>query len=154
MILFGCLTLNNIHQRRRVLPIIGENNRATRRTDSQLLRMLTAQVLCIVISTLLSSVERLYLSITENIVKDSIRVAQENLATQTVNAMTYFAHSTTFYLYTLTGAVFRKEVFKIFHRCFRQKHKNPVNISNDSNKRIILEKQQRNINATSDINKP
>lgn len=32
MLLFGCLTLNNIRQRRQVLPMINENNRITRRT--------------------------------------------------------------------------------------------------------------------------
>lgn len=117
MLLFGLLTLNNIRQHRRVAAAVGGNNRITRRTDAQLLRMLTAQVLFTIIYTLPFSIYRLYASFTTNVVKDPISVAQEALASQTANAISYFAHSSSFYLYTLTGAAFRKEFFKIIARC-------------------------------------
>ncbi|CAF1504498.1 unnamed protein product [Adineta steineri] len=116
MIFFGSLTLKNIRQRRLIHPVVGGNNRIGRRTDSQLLRMLTAQVFIIIISTLPYSICRLYVSFTANVSKDTLRIAQENLASQIVGVMRYFAHASSFYLYTLTGVVFRKELFKIITR--------------------------------------
>ncbi len=136
MLLFGFLTLNNIRQQRRVLPVIGEHTRITRRTDRQLLRMLAAQVLVIIISTLPLTIDRLYASFTESVVKDALRIAQENLASQIANTMAYFAHTCSFYLYTLTGRVFRKELFKIL-ACCSPHHLNPVRLFRDQRNQIL-----------------
>ena len=118
MLFFGLLTLKNIRGRRRVLPTIRENNQGGRRTNTQLLRMLAAQILLTVISTLPYSIYRLYASITANVVKDPLRIAEENFASQFANVISYFAHTSSFYLYTLTGTIFRKEFFKVIARCF------------------------------------
>ncbi|CAF3368538.1 unnamed protein product [Rotaria sp. Silwood1] len=125
MLLFGSLTLNNIRQRRRVLSLVGEGNRFIRRTDTHLLRMLAAQMLIIIISTLPHSIYRLYASFTSNMPRNSLRIAQENLIFQTVNTIAYFAHTSSFYLYTLTGDVFRKEVIKIVAGCLPH-HRNHI----------------------------
>ena len=118
MFLFGCLTLRNIHiNHRRIIPIARENHRMTRRTDCQLLRMLGAQVLMIMISTAPFSIYRLYASFTSNIVKSTIQITEENLINQIVNTIPYFAHSSSFYLYTLMGSRFRRDVIQIFARC-------------------------------------
>ncbi|CAF1088873.1 unnamed protein product [Adineta ricciae] len=108
MILFGMLTVRNIHQSRRIRSEV-----TSRRIDRQLACMLTAQVLAIVLSTLPFSVYRLYASFTASLPKDATRLAWENLAFKIANVLTYFAHSTSFYLYTLTGTIFRKELVKI-----------------------------------------
>jgi hypothetical protein len=120
MFLFGLLTLNNIRQHRRVIPGAAENNRIARRTDTQLLRMLSAQVLIIIIATLPLSIYQLYSSFTSSFTKSTLQIAQENLAARIVGTMTYFAHSTTFYLYTLTGTLFLKELVKIIRRCWHR----------------------------------
>jgi len=117
MLLFGSLTLNNIHRQRQVLPMIDTNNLANSHTNNQLLSMLITQILFIIILTLPYSINILYASFTTNVSKSTLRIAQENLATQTVNTMAYFAHTSSFYLYTLTATVFRKEVFKMIRRC-------------------------------------
>jgi hypothetical protein len=117
MLLFGFLTLGNLRQRRRILPTATGINQTARRTDVQLGRMLIAQVLVIVIATLPITVYQLYASLTANLTKSSVQVAQENLAYGIANALTYFAHSSGFYLYTLTGTIFRKEFLKIIRRC-------------------------------------
>jgi hypothetical protein len=135
MLLFGFLTLNNIRQQRRVLPVIGEHTRITRRTDRQLLRMLAAQVLVIIISTLPLTIDRLYASFTASVAKDALRIAQENLASQVANTMAYFAHICSFYLYTLTGRVFRKELFRIVAYCLPH-HPNPVRLFRDQRNQI------------------
>lgn len=139
MLLFDFLTLNNIRQQRQVIPMIGVRNRISRRTDRQLLRMLAAQVLVIIICTLPFSIYRLYSSFTGNIAKDTIRIGQENLISETANTMTYFAHSSSFYLYTLTGTIFRKEVFKIIPLGTRH-NQNLIRVSyNKKNKIIVLQ---------------
>ncbi|CAF1353336.1 unnamed protein product [Adineta steineri] len=135
-LLFGCLTVRNIHQGRQVVPVVvGENNRSARRSNSQLLRILIIQVIIIVIATLPYSLVRFYISITSNIVKDGVQIAKENLALQTFNSTTYFAHSSGFYLYTLLGSVFRKEVVKIITRHFPhfRRRRNQVSIANQNN---------------------
>jgi hypothetical protein len=126
MLLFGFLTLKNVRKRRQLAQTVREN-RAIRRTDSQLLRMLAAQVLVIIIATLPLCVNQLYISFTSSFTKSTLKIAQDNLASQITAIVTYFAHSSSFYLYTLSGTIFRKEVVKIFGRC-RPGHQNHVHI--------------------------
>ncbi|CAF0854542.1 unnamed protein product [Adineta steineri] len=128
MILFGFLTLNNIRQRRQAVARVTKNDRITRRTDSQLLSMLAAQVFVIVITTLPQSIIQLYVTFTANVVKDKLRLAQENLASKTLGGMTFFAHSSSFYFFTLSGTVFRKELQK-FLRQYIYPHQNRVHIN-------------------------
>ncbi|CAF1338804.1 unnamed protein product [Adineta steineri] len=123
MLVFGSLTLNNLRRHREVIPMVPRNNHTIRRTDAQLSRMLALQVLVIVISTLPFSIYRLYASFTVNITKDPLRLAIENLAFEIANMLTQFAHSTSFYLYTLTGTIFRKEFYKIIRR---HRHQNRI----------------------------
>jgi di/tricarboxylate transporter len=124
MLLFGFLTLKNVRQLRQLVQRAGENI-AIRRTDSQLLRMLAAQVLVIIIATLPFCVYQLYISFTSSFRKSTLKIAQDNLALQITAIVTYFAHTSSFYLYTLSGTIFRKEVVKIFGRC-RRRHQNRV----------------------------
>jgi hypothetical protein len=126
MILFGVLTLKNVRQRRQLVRRAGENT-AIRRTDTQLLRMLTAQVLVIIIATLPFSIIQLYSALTSSFTKSTLRIAQENLASQIIAIVTYFAHTSNFYLYTLSGTIFRKEVLKIFGGC-RHRPQNRVHV--------------------------
>ena len=120
MFIFGILTLINIRQQRRVAQTIGQINRNNSRTDNRLLRMLISQVLVIILSTLPFTIYQLYSALTVTIVKDSLRTSIENLTNGTTNVLTYFAHSTSFYMYTLTGTIFRKEFFKIIRKSFNQ----------------------------------
>ncbi|CAF0898296.1 unnamed protein product [Adineta steineri] len=117
MLLFGLLTLKNIRQHRQVVPTVAGTNQLVRRTDNQLLRMLIAQVLMVFISTLPYSIYLLYTGFTSNIQKDTLRITQENFAGRVTGSFINFAHTTSFYLYTLTGTVFRKEFHRIILRC-------------------------------------
>lgn len=62
--------------------------------------MLIAQVLLLVITT--------------------IRLVQERVVNQIAGGMTYFAHTNSFYLCTLTGSTFRKESIKLWSTCLPQ----------------------------------
>ncbi|CAF1307063.1 unnamed protein product [Adineta ricciae] len=119
MLTFGFLTIRNTQKCNHLVRRITAENIRTRRTNSQLLRMLTAQVLVIIIATLPFSIYQLYASFTSILVKDTLRIAQENLFARITGIMTYFAHSSSFYLYTLTGTIFRKEAKKIFRHASR-----------------------------------
>ncbi|CAF1246138.1 unnamed protein product [Adineta ricciae] len=119
MLLFGLLTLKNIRQQRFIIPAAIDHNQTIRRTDAQLLRMLLAQVIFIIIFTLPLSILQLYSSFTGNFSKTALQLAQESFAFRTASALTYFAHSSTFYMYTVTGTIFRTELFKIVRRCGR-----------------------------------
>ena len=148
MFFFGILTVKNIRRRRgQVLPTAGEGNRMGRRTNVQLLRMLTAQVLIIMVSILPFTIDRLYIVFTGNLTKSPLRLAQENLAFGIAIAVTYFAHTSTFYLYTLTGDAFRKELFKIIRPCFSYNRNVLRNTRNDkTNEEIALQiVQQMNV---------
>ncbi len=149
MLLFGLLTLNNLRQRRQIVPRASQGNQVVRRTDTQLLRMLTAQVLVIIICTLPFSIYRLYSTFTANLVKDTLRIAQENLAFQIVGAMTYFAHSSSFYLYTLTGTIFRKELIKITRRYWHPNRNSTLRAADEMYPMSVLQRnEQHNNNVT------
>ncbi|CAF1446844.1 unnamed protein product [Adineta ricciae] len=126
MLVFGILTVKNIRQNRRISPLLIRINRHIerhRRTDRQILRMLAVQVLVIIISTTPSCIVRLYSSFTESIIKDAYRIAQENLGTQIANSLSFFAYSSSFYLYTLTGSLFRKELIKTITHCLNYRQR-------------------------------
>jgi hypothetical protein len=146
MLLFGFLTLKNVRQRRQLVQRAGEN-RAIRRTDIQLLRMLAAQVVVIIIATLPFCVNQLYISFTSSFTKSTLRIAQDNLAGQITAIVTFFAHSSSFYLYTLVGTIFRKEVVKIFGRC-QPVHQNRVHITDGDHHPIPVLQMIRQITTT------
>ena len=147
MLLFGCLTMNNLRQRRQALPRARQTNQISRRTDTQLLRMLAAQVLVVAISLVPFCIYGLYTSFTANLDKDTLRLAQENLAFQIVSVMTYFSHSSSFYLYTLSGTIFRKELFKIIDLC-RHPNRNRVHIIHGEMHQMSIMRGNRQISVT------
>lgn len=119
--LFGSLTFVNIRrQRRRVGPMVSTTLASQEKKNNQLLRMLSVQVLAIVLATIFYPIYLTYLSVTSSDVKSIRQVAVERLINLLVNGLTYIAHASSFYLYTLTGTVFRKEVVKIFLFCIHR----------------------------------
>jgi hypothetical protein len=149
MFLFGILTLIHLRQQRQIAPRISKMNRNVRRTDIQLLRMLVGQVLVIIIATFPFTIYQLYTSLTLNLSKNTLRIALENLLGEIAGVLTYFAHSSSFYLYTLTGTVFRKELLKIFGCSHR--NRNRIHLTHRQIHPIsTLQKIQRTI-ATHDV---
>jgi uncharacterized membrane protein (UPF0182 family) len=146
MLLFGFLTLKNVRQRRQLVRRAGENT-GIRRTDTQLLRMLAAQVLVIIVATLPFCIDTLYTSFTSSFTKTTLKIAQDNLAGQITAIVTFFAHSSSFYLYTLAGTIFRKEVLKIFGRC-RPGYQNRVHTMDGSQQQISVLQTIRPITST------
>ena len=130
MLLFGILTVRNIHQHRSIIRThLDSNQHHNRRTDTQLLRMWTIQVLFIIVSTVQSSAIRLYWLFATTTTKNAFQTAQENLATQS----------------TLTSSLFRTELTKIVSRCFHCRP-NLIETSGTSQNQISLNpiNQKRN----------
>jgi hypothetical protein len=147
MFLFGFLTLIHLRQQRQAAQRIPETNQTVRRTDNQLLRMLITQVLVITIATLPFTIYQLYASFTTSLAKDTLRLALENLAGEAAGVLTYFAHSSSFYLYTLTGTVFRKELLKIIGRYWHP-NRNQVHIAHGEPYQMLVLQNNQRITAT------
>jgi len=103
MLLFGWLTIRNVRG--------GEHlRRATNAKDRQLTMMLLIQVLCISILSMPISVQKIYTQMTLSYAKtDEQRMIESFFATFVV-LLALMTSSTSFYLFTLTGKVFRKEL--------------------------------------------
>ncbi|CAF1348262.1 unnamed protein product [Didymodactylos carnosus] len=105
MVLFTLLTIRNVKRM----------NMSTKRRHIQLVRMLFAQVMVMVILySLPVTAQKLYSDSTAYLTgKPSIRVAIENLAQQISTNISYINNSVGFYIYILTGTLFRKEWMRV-----------------------------------------
>ncbi|CAF1502475.1 unnamed protein product [Adineta ricciae] len=79
-----------------------------RRTETQLLRMLLAQVILIIIFTLPLSIRQLYSSFSGNFTKTALQLAQESMAFRIASALTHFANTSTFICTQLLEQFFAK----------------------------------------------
>jgi hypothetical protein len=84
--------------------------RTTKPGDRQVISMLLVQVLFLVLFSCPISIVRIYLGLTDSTNKTTLRLTQENLMVQLVIMLTFIPNIDTFYLYTLTGKTFRKEL--------------------------------------------
>ncbi|CAF3923998.1 unnamed protein product [Rotaria sp. Silwood1] len=116
MLLFGFLTMANIRQMR---PQIFAQNQQPQtqqkknRINNQLLKMLLIQVITILLTIIPFIVCRLRMSFIANAVKTQYEVAQDNLFLQVVTVISLISHSISFYLFTLSGPIFRRELIQI-----------------------------------------
>ncbi|CAF1114634.1 unnamed protein product [Adineta ricciae] len=102
MLLFGGMTIRNVRHR----PI----NRAANTKDRQLALMLIVQVVIFQILSLPISIQRIYSYITINDSKTLQRRQLESLLIEIVNFAAFTNTVVSFYLFTLTGSLFRKEL--------------------------------------------
>ncbi|CAF1008793.1 unnamed protein product [Adineta steineri] len=135
MVTFGLLTLRNVHQTQNRISAIRtshipasqqltnirnntsfsvEVNRTVQKRDSQLITMLLIQVAVFVISTLPISIYKIYGIATIYSTKSTLRKSWENTIFNICVISLFINNSVTFYVYTLTGRVFRKELMKLF----------------------------------------
>lgn len=118
MFIFGILTLRNIKRQRQLIAPVNINNvilqQQPNQLNNQLLRVLLVQILIITISTLPLSIQRVYGAIATESNKSSYRIVQENLFSNMAQGFSYIAHSTNFYVFTLTGRIFRQELKRLF----------------------------------------
>lgn len=118
MLILGWLTIGHV--------------RATHehRKDRQLTRMLFIQVICVTIFSLPISVQKIYSEMTLNEAKSSEHLLIENFFGTFVVLLALVNTSTSFYLFTLTGKVFRRELKSLLF--VSRRHDGQVQPSNNT----------------------
>jgi hypothetical protein len=123
MLIFGCATVQNV--RKLLLTIVPTaitqgTARIIKKTDRQLIQMLIVQIILSIIFNIPLSIHRLYLTSTLNVVKSPLRTAIENLCFQAFYLFSFMTFGMPFYIYTLTGTVFKNECIVLFQTIYRK----------------------------------
>ncbi|UJR13193.1 hypothetical protein I4U23_000215 [Adineta vaga] len=119
MLLFGWMTIRNIRHR----PM----NRTVNVKDRQLTLMLIVQVFLFQILSLPIAIQRIYSYITIDQIKSLEQKQIENFVLEVVNYAAFTNTITSFYMFTLTGSLFRKELKSLlFFSNRRQANVEPI----------------------------
>ncbi|CAF1183884.1 unnamed protein product [Didymodactylos carnosus] len=118
MSVFGLITVRNI--RHKLLCCQTQKSRYLRKKDHQLITMMLMQILLFIILTFPFAIEKFYSILTENNVKSSLTIAWDNFVKSVILLLLYTNYSDSFYLYTLSATVFRKEFLAIFQKKFKE----------------------------------
>jgi hypothetical protein len=124
MFIFGLLTLRHLHQTKRVRDHSSSfnQNQTLRNTNRHALRMLLVQCLVIIVTGAPFSIGWLYVSLTVNQNADILQVAKNNLLTNVVGYLSVTGSCISFYLFTLSSSLFRRELMALFKWCFCRGH--------------------------------
>ncbi|CAF1208800.1 unnamed protein product [Didymodactylos carnosus] len=117
MIVFSLLTLQNVRNvGSLVVPTVSSSASSSRiRTkDRQLITMLLFQITLFAASTVLIPLYNFYTYSTQNAIKSVYRLTVENFIFQLFVFLALTPYATTFYLYTMSGRIFRDELRKVF----------------------------------------
>ncbi len=127
MLFFGVLTVRNIERSKRIAtrPSTNLENAASqniRKTNRQMLRMLFVQVLVYCVTGTAFSVGMIVTSINPSQTKDVFQLAQANMITAVVGMLSNSGPCLSFYLFTLSSGMFRKELKNLFHNFNRKRN--------------------------------
>jgi hypothetical protein len=123
MLIFGYATVRNVRKLlSSIAPAIVTQGTAKtmKKTDRQLIQMLIIQIILSIIFNIPLAVHRLYLTSTLNVVKSPLRTAIENLCFQAFYLFSFMTFGMPFYIYTLTGTVFKSECMSLFALIYRK----------------------------------
>jgi hypothetical protein len=107
MLILGLMTIRNVQKGQQI-------RREVNVKDRQLTIMLIIQVICISTLSMPISIQKIYAEMTLHYTKSSERTIIENFFATFVVLLALMNTSTSFYLFTLTGKVFRKELKLLF----------------------------------------
>lgn len=122
MFLFGLFTFDNIERAKRLLIMPLTNTRTiaiqkNRKTNRQLLRMVFFQVLVYCVTGVAFSVGMIITSINPSTQKDLLQLAQDNLINAFVGMLSNAGPNFSFYIFTLSSRLFRRELKKLRNIC-------------------------------------
>jgi hypothetical protein len=123
MLIFGYATVQNV---RKLLSSIAPTAitqgtaRTIKKTDRQLIQMLIVQIILSTIFNLPLAIHRLYLTSTLNVTKSPLRTSIENLCFQAFYLFSFMTFGMPFYIYTLTGTVFKSECITLLQFAYRK----------------------------------
>ncbi len=95
------------------------NNSNARTTDRQMLRMLLVKVLVYTVTALIYSLSNIIIAARNSQSDNVSQVARTNLALSVVGVISTFGPCLSFYLFTLSSPLFRKELKTLFNRFVR-----------------------------------
>lgn len=114
MIIFSSLTIRRLRQRH-------ETQTRAKQRDRQLMRMVIAEVLVNVITSIPFSVNVVYLGVTYHIVDKSVRrIEIETFLSFATHFLIYFISVAPFYLFLLTSKPFRNQFIRFVIRCWNK----------------------------------
>jgi magnesium-transporting ATPase (P-type) len=111
MLLFGIWTIGNTRRLRRIVPRFGRRISPLNNHDHTLMLMLFLQVILITITAVPHAIQKLYSTLTLNEAKDEFQKAADNVFIIVVRTISFFNHSCTFYILTLSGKMFRQKIY-------------------------------------------
>jgi hypothetical protein len=123
MLIFGFATVKNV---RKLISSISPTAttqataRTIKKTDRQLIQMLIVQIFLSTMFNFPLAVHRLYLTGTLSVVKSPLRSTIENLCFQAFYLLSFMTFGMPFYIYTLTGTVFKGELKSLFQSAYRK----------------------------------
>jgi len=118
MMLFGLMTIQNSH-RTNVVPVAASRHN---RTEYQLARMLFVQVIVHILLTLPVSVTYLMSTI-----PNTIRTTPIFLFASTICTLFFYcSYITSFFLYILSGHIYRRELIRLVYKLFRIRRGNQI----------------------------
>lgn len=123
MFIFGFATIRNVRKlHHSIAPAAGTYGAVMtmKRTDRQLIQMLIAQIILLAIFNVPLAIQRLYLTSTFSNPKTSLQSAIENFFFQLFYLISFMSFGMPFYIYTLTGTIFRKDFMTLIHDIHRQ----------------------------------
>lgn len=120
MFIFGIWTIGNTRRLHRIVPRFGRRLAVLNHRDHTLMLMLFLQVILITITAVPHAVQKLYSTLTIDVPKDEFRKAADKVFIIIVRTISFFNHSCTFYILTLSGRMFRKELGKILRKILCQ----------------------------------
>ncbi|CAF1271250.1 unnamed protein product [Didymodactylos carnosus] len=137
MVIFGILTVGNVRKLNRlVAPASSTTGGSTalaltgssKKNDRQLTKMLLVQVLILTILNVPYAIQLVYSTFSANIYKSPLQLAIENFCFALVLDFSWWAFGMSFYIYTLTGHVIRKELKRlmktVYENVSRLTHRN------------------------------
>jgi hypothetical protein len=123
MLIFGYATVQNVRKLLLAITptvITQGTARIIKKTDRQLIQMLIVQIILSTIFNIPLAVHRLYLTLTLNAIKSPLRSSIENLCFQFFYLISFMTFGMPFYVYTLTGTVFKSECISLFQFIYRK----------------------------------
>ena len=115
MLVFGFLTVRHIRQGRRRVASQNQFRSNQKKTDQQLIQMLLVQSFVFGSTTTALSIGQLYISITNNLmIKTNLEKVQANYLTNILNCVANIGPCMSFYLFTLSSQLFRRELINLF----------------------------------------
>jgi hypothetical protein len=82
--------------------------------EQSLTRILLAQIVCVLLTTVPNAINQFYFFYTRTIPKSSLRLAQESVVSSVFTLLGFSTHSCSFYTYMFTSKAFRENIRSLF----------------------------------------